>query len=63
MRSTSLGLRLRAVVAGPDLRGECGVGQARADAASDVEGGGAGGDFFDAAVGQLYMDEFGHDVL
>ena len=56
-------LGLVAIVARTDFGGECGVGQARADAAGDVEGGGAGGDFFDAAVGQLYVDEFGHDGL
>ncbi len=56
-------LGLVAVVAGPDLGGECGVGQARADATSDVEGGGAGGDFFNAAVGELYVDEFGHELI
>ena len=29
----------------------------------DVEGGGALGDVFDAAVGQFYVDEFGHDFF
>jgi hypothetical protein len=42
------------------LRGEGGVGETRADALGDVEGGGAAGDFFDAAVGEFYVDEFGH---
>ena len=50
-----------AVGARLDLRGEGGVGQARADALRDVEGGGSLGYVFDAAVGQFYVDEFGHE--
>ncbi len=54
-------LRLVAVRSRLDLGSECGVGETRADAVRDIEGGGTGGYLFDAAVGQLYMNEFGHE--
>jgi len=56
-------LGLGAVGAGLDLCDEGGVGQARADAAGDVESGSSFGYVFDATVGQLYVDEFGHDLF
>ncbi len=44
-----------------DLRSQCGVSQARADALGDVEGGGPARHVFDAAVGQFHMNIFSHD--
>ena len=46
----------------PDLSGECGIGQTRADAFGDVEGGGPARHVFNAAVGQFHMNGFSHDV-
>jgi hypothetical protein len=40
--------------------GERGVGQAWADGLGNVEGGGAFGDFFGAAVGELEMNAVRH---
>ena len=46
-----------------DLRGQRGIGQARADALGDIEGGGPARHIFDAAVGQFHMNGFRHDKL
>jgi hypothetical protein len=56
-------LRLVAIRRWLDLGSECGIGQTRADVAGDVEGGGSGGAVFNAAVGEFYVDEFGHELI
>ena len=45
------------------LGGEGGVGQTRADGLGNVERGGALGEFFAAAVGEVYMNAVRHDIL
>src|ERR1022692_4414508 len=45
----------------PDLRGQSGVRQSRADALRNIECGSPARHVFDAAIGQFYMNIFGHD--
>ena len=45
-----------------DAGDDYGGGQARRDAVGDVEGGGAGGDFADGAVGKLDLDWVAHYI-
>src|SRR5580698_6614903 len=45
----------------PDLGSQRGVGQPRANALGDIEGGGPARHVSDAAVGQFHMNIFSHD--